>query len=185
MNQELETNNYIFIPGFIDMRRSDILAQEFKVYANSKNLPGDHQVENSHSLYNFKPFLKLVCEKIDQVSQISGCEVLPICSYSRVYRNGNILKRHRDRPGCEISLTMNLSKDHDWPIGVQKPNGEDVMIELNPGDAIMYRGYHADHWRHSYQGQEYVQVFMHYVDAKGPFSNEYREFVNWIAREIL
>lgn len=185
MNLELEKNNYIFVPNFIAADKAQQLANEFKIYASSHNLPGDHQVENSHSLYNFRPFLKLVCEKVEEVSQLSGCEALPICSYSRVYRHGNILKRHKDREGCEISLTVNLFKDHSWPIGVQRPDGQDITVELNPGDAIMYRGFHADHWRDAYQGQEYIQVFMHYVDSKGPFSKEHREFINWIRREIL
>jgi len=185
MNPVLEQNNYIFIPAFIPRDRAIAYAEQFKEFSRIQNLSGDHQVENSHSYYNFKPFLKLVCEKVTEVSNYSCEEVLPICSYSRVYRNGNILKRHRDRPGCEISLTLNLFGDHPWPIGVQKPDGQDVMTDLTPGDAIMYRGYHADHWRDTYQGQEYIQVFMHYVNAKGPFSKEHLEFVNYVRNQLL
>jgi hypothetical protein len=185
MNQQLAENNYLLIPGFIDSTRANLLADQFRQFCRENNIGGDHQVEQSQAYYNFKPLLKLVCEKLQQVSEIAQEELLPICSYSRVYRQGNVLKRHRDRPGCEFSLTVNLYQDHPWSIGIQKPTGEDVMVDLNPGDAVMYLGKNADHWRDSFGGQEYIQVFLHYVNSKGPYSSEHREFINYINHHFL
>ena len=35
----------------------------------------------------------------------------PTYSYARIYKMGDILKRHKDRFSCEISTTMNLGDD--------------------------------------------------------------------------
>jgi alkylated DNA repair dioxygenase AlkB len=93
--------------------------------------------------------------------------VLPTYTYAKIYAHGEVLKRHRDRPACEISITLNLKKNNEWPIWFQKPNGEEISLELNQGDAVMYLGEIADHWRNAYQGQEHAQLFLHYVRAEG------------------
>jgi hypothetical protein len=49
----------------------------------------------------------------------------------------------------------------------QKPNGNEVNINLNPGDAVLYLGCQADHWRNKFEGSEHVQLFLHYVRAEG------------------
>lgn len=182
MNKQLQENNYILVPGFIDSQRAKDLAAGFRKYASEKNYKGDHQVPDSHSVYNYMPFLKLLIEKNIHANELSEKTLLPICSYSRVYRKGNVLRRHRDRTACEFSLTLNLDGDADWPIWVQKPNGEEVSVDLKPGDAIMYMGHAADHWRNEFTGNDYVQVFLHYVDSNGPFKNDSKEFKDYIAR---
>jgi hypothetical protein len=37
-----------------------------------------------------------------------------------------------------------------------------------PGEAVFYEGSKFEHWREAYKGETCCQVFMHYVDAKGP-----------------
>jgi predicted 2-oxoglutarate/Fe(II)-dependent dioxygenase YbiX len=96
-----------------------------------------------------------------------GEPVIPTYTYARVCKNGSILERHRDREACEISITLHLSGDNKWPIHIQKPNGEEVELVLESGEAMMYLGCSADHWRNQFQGQEYVQVFLHYVRSRG------------------
>jgi predicted 2-oxoglutarate/Fe(II)-dependent dioxygenase YbiX len=44
---------------------------------------------------------------------------------------------------------------------------------LKPGDAMMYRGTIAEHWRDEYVGEEYVQVFLHYVRSRGECAYTY------------
>jgi hypothetical protein len=102
-----------------------------------------------------------------------GEKVLPTYTYARVYKEGSELLRHRDRPACEISLTLNLSKDSDWPIYFQRSDGSETSVELEPGDAVMYLGCQSDHWRNKFQGNECVQLFMHYVRSFGAKSWAY------------
>jgi PKHD-type hydroxylase len=41
----------------------------------------------------------------------------------------------------------------------------------SPGDGVLYRGCEIEHWRPEFTGDEYVQVFLHYVDSEGPYRN--------------
>jgi hypothetical protein len=170
MNKHLTDNNYLHIPNFISKEEANNLASELIEYSKLPgNLmtAGDPQAPSSLSMYNFLPFVKFLVKKIPDVSKILKEDALPTYTYTRIYTHGEVLNRHRDRPACEISLTLNLKKDTDWPIWFQKPNGEEISLELNQGDAVMYLGEIADHWRNAYQGQEHVQLFLHYVRAEG------------------
>lgn len=167
MNPAITENNYLYIPNFIGTERARELAKSFIQFANETELTGDSQIRESQSCYNFNDFLELLCEKTPEVSKFLGDTVLPTYSYARVYHNGAVLERHKDRPACEVSITLNLSKDTEWPIYIQKPNGEEVELNLRSGDAMMYLGCDADHWRNKFNGKEYVQVFLHYVRSKG------------------
>ncbi|HTE16322.1 MAG TPA: SEC-C metal-binding domain-containing protein [Burkholderiales bacterium] len=168
MNPALKENNYLHVPELITPARAAELAQEFFRVEEEGRYTTDGQAPNSPAIYNFLPFVRLMVEKVPLVSELCGEPVLPTYAYGRIYKHGEELKRHRDRDACEISWTLNLAQDADWPIFIQKPNGEAVGMNLQPGDAIMYLGCDADHWREQFAGQNFVQVFIHYVRAHGP-----------------
>ena len=170
MQLEIIKNNYLYVPGFITDDEAQLLAKEFKEYCKKFNIQGDPQAPNSHAIYNFLPFVKLLVKKISHVNELLGEEVLPTYTYARVYKNGSVLERHRDRPACEISFTINLEKDTDWPLYFQRPDNSEAQVELTPGDAVLYLGCQADHWRNKFEGKEHVQLFLHYVRANGPRS---------------
>lgn len=173
MNQKLLDNNYIIIPSFISSYKANKLKDEFVEYANKNNLKGDSQIPTSHSKHNYISFLELLCEKTPEVSEILEETVLPTYTYCRVYKNGSILEKHSDRDACEISLTLHLGGDKSWLIWIKTPEGENRSVELNPGDAMLYLGTVAEHWRDQYEGEEYVQVFLHYVRSRGECAYTY------------
>jgi hypothetical protein len=173
MQIQIIQNNYLHVPGFITLGLASALSKDFKDHCVKFNLQGDPQAPNSHSMYDFMPFLRLLVEKVPEVSELLGEKVLPTYTYARVYKEGSELLRHRDRPACEISLTLNLSKDSDWPIYFQRSDGSETSVELEPGDAVMYLGCQSDHWRNKFQGNECVQLFMHYVRSFGAKSWAY------------
>jgi predicted 2-oxoglutarate/Fe(II)-dependent dioxygenase YbiX len=177
MNQKLLDNNYIIIPNFISSYRANKLKDEFVEFSQKNNLKGDSQIPTSSSDYNYISFLELLCEKTPEVSEILEETVLPTYTYARVYKNGSILEKHSDRDSCEISLTLHLGGDKPWLIWIKTPEGEDRSVELNPGDAMMYRGTIAEHWRDEYVGNEYVQVFFHYVRSRGDCAYTYFDIV--------
>ena len=128
MNQQLINNNYLHIPNFISKEEANILANELIEYSKlpSNEMTNDPQAPNSLAMYNYLPFVKLLVKKIPEVSKILQEDALPTYSYTRIYTHGEVLNRHRDRPACEISLTINLKKDTDWPInGIQCNKYED------------------------------------------------------------
>jgi hypothetical protein len=121
---------------------------------------------NVYAIYNYPIFLELLCKKINVVSKLVGEPLLPTYSCARKYRKNSLLPIHIDRPSCEISLTVNLYNDKDWPINFIV--GDNVMIfNILPGDALIYLGTQLPHWRELYTGEEYAQVFFHYVKSRG------------------
>ena len=81
------------------------------------------------------------------------------------------LKKHKDRPSCEISVTVNIGSDGTkWPIFM-----EGTSIDLNEGDAVIYLGRELTHWRKEFQGDWCAQTFLHYVDKEGENKNQFRD----------
>jgi hypothetical protein len=87
----------------------------------------DPQVPNSYAKYADRLMETLLVKTIDVMQKKTGLKLVPTYSYTRLYRNGNILKRHKDRPSCEISTTLCLGGDH-WPIYLD-PTGENTVID--------------------------------------------------------
>ena len=134
----------------------------------------DGQIPNTYSHYADMAMETLLARTLPIVSKETGLDLIPCYSYARIYKYGDILHRHKDRPSCEISGTMNLGGD-DWPIALD-PTGEvgnkGVSIKLDPGDMLIYRGEKVEPWREAFNGYDCGQVFMHYNDKNGPFGEK-------------
>jgi hypothetical protein len=181
MIDKLIKNNYIIIPNFISRNDALRLGKEFAEYCDENDVPGDTQSANSPSKYDYISFLELLCEKTPQISAILDETVLPTYAYARVYKNGSVLESHTDRDACEISLTVHLRGDTSWPIFIETPTKEERSVILNPGDAMLYFGCTSNHWRDMYFGEEYVQVFLHYVRSRGDKSYAYFDKIKEIS----
>ena len=129
----------------------------------------DQQIPETYSHYG-DIVMDTLLEKVKPVMEKeSGVKLTETYSYARIYKNGDELKRHKDRYSCEISTTMNLGGD-DWSIFLE-PSGEEskdgIEVKLEAGDMLMYRGCDLEHWREPFQGKDCGQVFLHYNDASG------------------
>ena len=145
----------------------------------------DTQVPNSYAKYADRLMETLLVKIIPVMEKKTGLKLIPTYSYCRLYRTGNILNRHKDRPSCEISTTLNLGGD-PWPIfidptgsdnvineykGIHKPEApKGIPYTLNPGDMIIYSGCELEHWREPFEGKLCGQVFLHYNHADGRFA---------------
>jgi len=169
LRQQLLDNNYLVIDNFITEDRAKELYQLFKNEANTnpKAFYHDPKCPRSLCIYNFRWFLELLIEKTPFMSEILEEPMLPTYSYARIYANQEILTKHKDRHACEISVTLHLDSDGtEWPIWLTKPDGEQVSHKLKSGQAIIYLGMISEHWRDVFQGQEYGQLFLHYVRSR-------------------
>ena len=143
----------------------------------------DEQIPNTYSHYGDMLMDTLLARSINTMSSVTKLDLIPTYSYARIYKHGDVLHRHKDRPSCEISATLNLGGD-EWPLFLD-PTGEigneGVQVNLKPGDALIYKGTVVEHWREPFAGYECGQVFFHYNDKSGPFkeSNIYdgRQFI--------
>tara|TARA_B100000029_G_scaffold391833_1_gene388757 strand:- start:7 stop:663 length:657 start_codon:yes stop_codon:yes gene_type:complete len=147
----------------------------------------DRQVPGSYAKYADRLMETLLVKTIPIMKAKTGLDLIPTYSYTRLYRTGNILHRHKDRPSCEISTTLNLGGDQ-WPIyldptgennilsgyettTIVKPNApKGVKVDLKPGDMLIYSGCELEHWREPFKGKLCGQVFLHYNHANGPFA---------------
>jgi len=165
---------YAVVPRLIE----PALADYFCSYVHTKFASlllsgGDLQVPNTPGGYGDPAFDGLLEYLRPRVEERSGLALYPTYSYFRFYKRGDVLKRHRDRPACEISVSLNIGQTpaEPWPIFVEGDAGP-YAAQLVPGDALLYRGCDCYHWREAYQGGRLVQVFLHYVDREGPHAGE-------------
>jgi hypothetical protein len=130
----------------------------------------DSQVPNTYSQYANMAMETLLLKCQPDMEKITGLKLYPAYTYARIYKKGDVLKRHKDRFSCEISTTMNLGGD-DWPIYLE-PSGKvgkkGIKVDLKPGDMLVYSGCELEHWREKFKGKECIQVFLHYNDSKTP-----------------
>ena len=146
----------------------------------------DKQVMNTYSHYADPVMETLLMKVLPVMQQETGLELIPTYSYARIYKKGDILKRHKDRPSCEISTTLNLGGD-PWSIfidgtganividehkQIHKPNApKGTEVLLNIGDMLVYSGCELEHWREPFEGEHCGQVFLHYNDKNGQFKD--------------
>lgn len=137
----------------------------------------DTQAPGDFSKYGDLTFDTVLAGVVKEVEHNTGLKLIPTYSYHRLYTNGTDLKRHRDRPSCEISATMCLgyntsnlnNPNYNWPMFV-KSGDKEIPITLNPGDAIIYRGCDIEHWREPFEGVNQAQVFLHYNEKEGNYN---------------
>jgi hypothetical protein len=129
----------------------------------------DHTIDNqsfSPAWYIDPLMTSLLYVKLPIVEKESKLKLFPTYTYWRYYVYGGSLRKHVDRPSCEVSITACIKKYDDWPIII-----EDKQFELNEGDAIIYNGVFQKHERPGiYKGEGMAQVFFHYVDKAGHFT---------------
>ena len=128
----------------------------------------NEQIPNTYSHYSDIAMETLMLKLQPLMEKTTGLKLYPSYTYARVYKKGDVLKRHKDRFSCEVSTTVNLGGD-DWPIYLE-PSGQEGMkgikIDLKPGDMVVYSGCELEHWREKFKGKECVQVFLHYNNRK-------------------
>ena len=144
----------------------------------------DKQVTNTYSIYSDMFMETLMMKVLPIMQQRTDMNLIPCYTYTRIYKKGDILKRHSDRPSCEISTTLHLGGD-PWTIFLDptgqktvineekqiiKPNApKGIPVDLEIGDMLVYSGCDLEHWREPFEGDNCGQVFLHYNNIDGPF----------------
>lgn len=168
-------NGYVVLSNALTPEQcSDFVKHMFSLKEQGK-LVKDDQCPLSDAVYGdplFDDLLQRFCEPIGK--QV-GRRLLPTYTYARIYRPGEILKKHKDRPACEISATLTLGYDakHVWPIFFDEERH--IPVNLEPGELAVYKGCDVLHWRSEFKGNWHIQVFLHYVDADGPYKDHVRD----------
>ena len=149
----------------------------------------DGQIPNTYSAYGNIVMETLLLKCQPGMEKATGLKLYPAYTYARIYKKGDELKRHKDRPSCEISTTLNLGGD-PWPIFIDGTGADSVIDEykqvhkpdapkgtkvlLDVGDMLVYSGCELEHWREPLEGDVCAQVFLHYNHVNGPFAEKNR-----------
>lgn len=164
------TNKYAVLRALV---KNPTLASCYKYalrMAEKGALQRSAQVPGAATLVGYgDPMMEILLEKLaPDIERATALSLDPTYSCFRVYRRGDALEKHRDRPSCEISLSVNLGcrVERPWPLWIEGPGGASP-ISLEPGDAVLYRGIECCHWREPFAGEHAVQLFLHYVDRNG------------------
>ena len=183
MNKEnFNKHGYYVIKSAISEELRDFVTQyalfdEQQRFDDRENGVDEPSVPVAHSRYADPAMETMMLHLQKIVQENTELNLYPTYSYYRVYRPGNILKPHIDRPSCEISVTLCFnysydSKTYQWPLFI-----DENPVILEPGDMVIYRGCDLKHWRSEFKHNDkdawHVQGFFHYVNVNGP-NKEYK-----------
>jgi len=182
-----ELSNFIFNYMMLQRDAVDFMMKYNKVNPVNPFIGtrADPQIPGAYSKYGDWAMDTLLQYMRPIMKEKTGMDLVPTYSYTRIYEKGNKLRRHKDRPSCEISTTLHLGGD-PWPIFLD-PSGADfvidefkeihkpgaptgVRVDLKVGDMLIYAGCELEHWREPFEGTVCSQVFLHYNHANGPFA---------------
>jgi hypothetical protein len=161
---------YQIVRGLISPDTAHILSARMAFEVEDKNVvegKGFPSAEHENTLnFSTSPDLQilhtLLTSKVEEVT--GNTKLYPTYYYARTYFKGADMFSHKDRPACQNSLTLNLGQSHNYPFYIEKKNGEYEEINMQPGDAVIYRGCEWNHYRPVFEGDWYTQVFLHWVD---------------------
>jgi len=169
IHEHFELYGYALVKSLLD----SVTARSLNQFAQSRAAGGaaksDWKVPGTPAFYGDPLMERVLQDLLPAIEKASARSLFPTYSYFRVYKHGDVLTRHTDRPACEISVSVCLGyrAPESWPLYVEGPLGP-CAAKLEPGDALLYKGMDCPHWRDAFVGESAAQVFFHYVDRNGP-----------------
>jgi len=166
---QFSQQKYVILRSMLKQRHAASLYAHTMYLLHACKWGGDKQLPDTPSLYAEPRMEELLLTILPRIEEASGLRLYPTYSYLRVYKRGDVLAMHLDRPACEISVSVNLGYEAPapWPLWIEGPAGV-VSVEIEPGSAVVYRGAECVHWRDRFSGEHSAQVMLHYVDRNGP-----------------
>jgi hypothetical protein len=153
----------------IDLLKNTILlSKTLKYYQENISQSNLTAFGDEQSPVGFPFYGEIICDALavsllPLMQEETGLTLLPTYTYGRIYWKGSTLTKHTDRPSCQYSTTLCIDNDPEpWPIYMA---GKKLLLQ--PGDMAIYKGCEVEHWREPYEGNQQIQLFLHYVDANG------------------
>jgi hypothetical protein len=173
MKQPYKVVRNVLSPDTLDLLKNTLLLTrtvdhyQKGVSMDNKTHFGDEQSPIGYPFYGATICDSLAVTLLPLMEQETGLELFPTYTYGRIYWKGSTLSPHKDRPSCQYSATLCIDNDpKPWPIYM-----EGKKILLNAGDMAIYKGCDVEHWRDPYEGNQQIQLFLHYVDANGIYKD--------------
>ena len=184
MNSDFERDGYIQVKEFIPKDAAHILcAHTFKAIAEGDAAVGASRGGGEHpstwNTNNASAFDSLLTLLTPRMNELLDLDLVPTYYYQRSYLKGSAMSHHTDRPSCERSCTLNIGQSHPWPIYIiNRETGNPTEHIAEPGDCLLYMGCTQDHWRDTFEGDWYMQIFSHWVRKDGVQGEPYKGVEN-------
>ena len=123
-------------------------------------IAGDPEVPNTYAIYADPLIDLLLTQCKPQIEEETKTKLFETFSYVRLYKKGDVLNKHTDRPSCEVAVSLCIGGD-PWSFYM---GGE--KIDMGIGDLIIYDGSRVKHWREKFTGSQCGQVFLFYSIKK-------------------
>ena len=144
---------YTVVPNFLDQGEIDLLTQYTEIMhrTNTKNFDFHISEVGDTNCHGDPVFDSLLLTKKRIMEKTTGLKLLPTYSFWRMYTKYAILRKHKDRPACEISVTVHIGSDGTpWPIYMDDWHSQVFLHYVNA------EGPHANEYRdgRAYWGME-------------------------------
>lgn len=171
-----DLDKYIYIQDILSNDERELLFNYAKLY-NITNTTSFCEQTPLHETNRYgDPVTDALLQSKKQIfEKASNLELIETYSFWRLYKQFSSLEKHVDRESCEVTVSVNIKADCEWPLFI-----DNERIIIKPGDGVLYFGGKLEHWREEYDGDYSLQVFFHYVLKNGKFKN-----LKWDGRQSL
>jgi hypothetical protein len=108
LHEQFELHGYAVVKSLLDPKTASSLNRFAQSHAASGAARSDDMVPGTRPSTPDPLTEKVLRNLVPVVDKISGRKLFPTYSYFRVYKHGDVLARHKDRPSCEISVSVCL-----------------------------------------------------------------------------
>ena len=196
-SREFFENGCCLVPQILSpdcLELLNVLVEVEEIYhsmGNSAQVAGSREIYNTSMMRVLNQILR---KKLKTILDLQ--DLYSTYTFYRKYFRKQLLKKHQDRPECEISLTLCLDMDepnNPWPVYFENPK-QQTIYEGKPqiGDGILYLGCVIPHWREECNQKWVKQIFLHYsqhaeleFDSKSKDYNSGDNLLNHFIRHLV
>jgi hypothetical protein len=158
----------IYIKNILSKDELNLIWGYMKIFhASNRDYFDFHQTALGETHRYGDPLIEsLLLSKKDIFEKNLKKELLPTYTFWRMYNKFSKLDKHKDRSSCEVTISLSVNSDKDWPLFI---GNKEYLIQ--PGDGVLYYGGKLEHWREEYLGDYCGQIFLHYVEKEGIYKD--------------
>jgi len=147
---------------------------------NHKNLNDESSDSHYKNSYGGEVKFNYIYDRLTEyISTVTGLKLEKANCYSRIYFNDSVLKAHLDRPGLDLTLSIQIENtfnvDVECPIYTKGYDGTIYETKLNNADGVLVKGTELEHWRNpmTENSNGYLMcVFFHWTIVKVEYQEE-------------